>query len=85
MIHLFAIHDKKANSYRNPMAFPSMPEAVRQLTMAAKDTSKPNSLNLFSGDFALVRLGEFDEMTGKITIPNEPEHVCEFSDMIGAA
>jgi len=80
LIQLLAIYDKKARIYKNPWPVGSIPEAVRTLSLSLRQKQPGQQANLlaeFPDDYQVVRLGEFDEATGRIHIPATPEILFE--------
>ncbi|QXP08213.1 MAG: nonstructural protein [Arizlama microvirus] len=67
---LYAIHDKRAETYYNVMAMPTDAHAVRSFTQEVNREAPENMLNQYPDDFQIVKVGTFDEETGEIT----PEH-----------
>ncbi|QXP08319.1 MAG: nonstructural protein [Arizlama microvirus] len=80
MVHqVLVIHDKKAEMYGMPYYIQNETDAKRALMMAMQ---KPDSqLFIFSEDYKLLRLGTFNDETGKFTILDIPETVIELSEL----
>ena len=64
-LRLYTLHDSKANRFTHPMTMMNDGDAIRGFTTVL---NTPNtSYNLYPDDFTLFAIGEFDELTGKIT------------------
>jgi len=78
---LLCLYDKRARMYQRPFVSGSIPEAVRMLTHQMRQPStggQPNIIREFADDYQVFKLGEFEPLTGKITIPqNGPELLCD--------
>lgn len=63
---LFSIYDSKAQAYIHPFALQSAAHAVRQVSdILAGD--RPSPYSDYPEDFTLMEIGEWDQLTGKIT------------------
>lgn len=64
IVKLFSVYDVKAEVYNAPMPFKTNGEALRSFSdMASRSDTM---IGRHPGDFKLVVLGEFDDMTGVI-------------------
>lgn len=82
MLELLCIRDRRAGMFQRPFVSQSLPEAIRQLSIAVRKPTEGQPHNVvaeFPEDYDLMRLGNFDEMTGKVSIPPEPELICSIS------
>lgn len=70
---LFSILDKKAQIFMTPFFQTSEIFAQREV-MAAMQNSDI-SLNLFAEDYELFLLGEFDDVTAKMRMENQPKFI----------
>jgi len=79
MMQLLCVYDKKAMIYKNPWMAPSIPEAVRSLSLSIRksDHKAPNMFAEFPDDYQICRLAEYDEFSGKLTCPPTPEILFE--------
>lgn len=66
---IFAVRDNKASVYNRPFVEHNVISAVRAFTVGVN--SPETQLHQFPTDFELTQIGEFDDITGKIT-PTEP-------------
>lgn len=66
---IYSVRDSKAEAFLKPFFAQKDAIAIRWLTAAAQDPE--HEFNIHIEDYALYRLGEFDESTGEI-IPQDP-------------
>lgn len=70
---LFSVHDAKAAFYSQPFYARTSAEARRSFSDTVNADSDPNNLMAkHHADYTLFELGEFDPMTGKITVFDAP-------------
>lgn len=80
MLLMFAIRDSKVGAYMYEKFYRSRGEAIRSLTLAAKDAQ--SMLSMCPSDYALYEIGSFDDQSGKF-IPNDaPEFVVNAADLV---
>lgn len=77
----FSVFDRKAGSYGLPVFYASIAEAVRSLTVAVNDTASKSALALFSADFDLFDVGEWNYDAGII---NREEDTAKFIINLGS-
>lgn len=76
MIKIFALFDKKASEFTQPMYFPNKAVAYRYY-----DNMLNNPQNLYMrADLDLYYLGTYESVTGVIQPLDMPEYVCSFVD-----
>ena len=78
--NLYSIYDKKLERFNVPGFDDDDHTIMVSLQRAAKD--KTSFLYINADDLALYCLGEFDDKTGKITIPDAPRLVCDVSNIV---
>lgn len=61
---IFAIYDKKAEYFLQPMFSRNVSQMIRDLDQVVSD--EKSVLHRFPADFALYQLGDFDESSGVI-------------------
>jgi len=67
---VFAIFDIKANAYLQPFFLPTNGMAIRSFETACNDKSTQFSRHPM--DYTLFELGEFDEVTGRLSALQVP-------------
>lgn len=80
MHQFFCIYDKKVARYLRPYPATSVVEVQRQLEQLVKDPQ--SSLCLYPGDFAVYRVGEFDDNEGVFIHMPKPEFLMEVSSCL---
>lgn len=77
---IFAVYDKKAMVFFPPFTVENVVSAVRGL----EDTvnSPGNVINRYPDDFALYKLGEFDNVSGNFNLLEIKECVCECRQLV---
>ncbi len=78
-IDLYAIRDKVANSYHNPMTFPNAGSAARSFADELNRASADNMLYAHPDDFDMWLIGFYDNETGKIDPMENPQLVFQGS------
>lgn len=79
-MRIFAMYDKKAAAHHMPFYFHQKNEALRALQ---NDVNNNDGMyKKFPADFSIWILGEFDELTGKITAYEKPEFLEECVNLI---
>lgn len=71
----YSILDKKVGAYLRPVFAKSVVEVQRNLEQLVKD--KTSSLCLFPADFALYKVGSFDDVEGVFVVQTKPEFIAE--------
>jgi len=72
--------DKKVARYLRPYSATSVVEVQRQLEQLVKDPK--SSLCLYPGDFAVYRVGKFDDNEGVFLHMSKPEFIMEVSSCL---
>lgn len=70
-LHLFSIHDSKAEAFIQPYFAPTIAVGVRSFQTACNDDTCQFQQN--PGDYTLFELGTFDQDTCKFNILNSPK------------
>lgn len=76
----YCIFDKKTAGYMKPTFVKSPVEVNRNLEILVKD--KNSSLCLFPADFAIYKVGSFDDHEGKFVHQEKPEFYAEVVDFL---
>lgn len=69
-LHLFTIHDSKAESFLPPFYVPTVAVALRSFGSAANDPE--TKINQYPGDYTLFELGKFDQDTARFELLKTP-------------
>jgi len=80
MLIAYSIFDKKVGSYMRPAFAKSVIEVQRSIEQSVKD--KGSSLCLFPADFALYKVGSFDDEEGVFIFQSKPEFILEVVDYV---
>lgn len=78
---IFSVNDSKAEAYLPPIFFRTTAEALRAFESSCDDSN--SSFSKYPSDFTLVELGEYDELTAKITTHAQPrilQNAAEFKN-----
>jgi len=76
---MYSIKDLKVNYFLKPFPARNNAEALRMLEAAAND--KQGQIGKFAPDYALYRLGDYDDSTGR-TVAIDPTYVAGASDLV---
>jgi len=76
---VYSIFDKKAAIYSPPFYAPHDGIAMRNVSMAARNME--SQLGQYPSDFALYRLGKFDDQTGSF-LTGMPDFVIEVVSLL---
>lgn len=71
---IVVIEDKKAGSFENPVCMPNVVVANRYFNQLCSDPKSPFAK--WPEDFRLVKIADYDDMTGQIT-PHQPVIIIE--------
>lgn len=77
---IFAMYDKKVSIYRWLHPADNIPDAIRNLQKIV--TSQQGQITDYPEDYDLYHLGDFDEVTGKITVVNPPQYIISAINLI---
>jgi len=75
---VYSFHDSKVCVYHPPMVLLNDGEARRLAADCVADAQTPMARH--PADFRLVRLGEYDDNSGKLIPLAVPEFVCDLSE-----
>lgn len=78
---LLSIYDVRAELYAPPFTVKSVGEGLRAFSDLCSDKSTMPGRH--PGDFKLMRLGEFDDLTGNIISDERPVSLGTGSDYVG--
>jgi len=80
MMEAFAIKDKKTGFFLRPAFAQGVVAVTREITLMVR---KPDSsVAQFPGDFAIYRVGKFDEVEGVFVHQTAPEFIAEIVSFI---
>lgn len=65
-LKVFSVRDAKADFFMAPLVMRSRGEAIRMFT--ASVNTPDHVFSKFPADFSMVEIGEFDELTGQISM-----------------
>jgi hypothetical protein len=77
---IFAVYDEKAKAYGPPLTHPTTDVAVRSFTAACQN--EESFLSKFPSDYALYRIGYYDEVSACIEPFAEPQYVIRASEIV---
>ncbi len=77
---MFSIRDAKAEIFNPPFFKTTAGEAERDFHQAVNDPS--TMLNKYPTDYDLYYLGEYDDMSGKFSNLESPQHVIKAVQLI---
>lgn len=80
ILKLFSVFDVKADSYSPPFAAPTVGHAMRSFQQLAED--KNGLPGKYPGDFKLVELGTFNDVTGNLQAVEHPVSLGFASDFL---
>lgn len=82
-MNIYSIKDCKSGRFITPFAHQNDNTAKRELKLGINSKDKKVIYAAYPEDFQLFRLGQFDEVQGKIT--PEEDFVCNFTDLVDNA
>lgn len=82
IVKAFSLFDYKADIYMPPFYAGTLGQAVRSVVEAAAD--QRSTLGRYPQDFALMELGEFNDVTGELVSCNRQNH-GHVSQLLAAA
>lgn len=65
IMKMFAVYDSKAEAYLQPFFMPTKGQAIRAFQAAAN--KEGHDFNVYSADFTLFEIGEYDDSNGVVT------------------
>lgn len=77
---LFAIRDSKGEFYNTPFSKHTHGEAERDFKSLIND--EKSTLSKYPEDFDLYYLGEYDNLTGKISPTDSPQHIVKAVSLV---
>ena len=79
-LKIYSVFDDKAGAFDRPFFLQNDPMAIRSFSDAVAD--KTTGLSVHASDYKLYCLGEFDDVSGKLTSLREPLFLCNAIDFI---
>lgn len=79
IVMVVAVRDQKADQFGHPWYAQTIPMALRHFADAVQNSDPTNLWRNHPEDFALFKLGEFDQSTGEFTC-HKPQQLCIASD-----
>jgi len=80
LLEVFGIKDKKNGFFLRPAFSKGIVDVTREMEQIVK--KKDSTLALYPGDFALYRVGKFDEVEGLFLSMTAPEFIAEISAFV---
>lgn len=80
IMQMFSIFDVKAKAYTQPFFMPQKGQALRDFDGVVNNEQTP--VNKYPEDFSLYKLGEFDNISGKVVSLNQPEFLANAVDFV---
>ena len=77
---IFTVKEVKAEAYLHPFTTRATGEAIRSFSDEANN--KTSGIGAHPADYILFHLGEFDEISGKITLLDAPHALGNGSDFV---
>ena len=81
---IFAVLDAAAGTFANPWFVPHLGVAVRAFTDEVNRIDDSNNLNKHPQDFALYKIGTYDDVSGVIEPLSKPELVAQAASVKNA-
>ncbi len=81
MLQIFTVYDVKANAYLQPMYLNNEALAIRFVQTTLMDDT--HMFSKFPTDFVLYHIGEWDNVTCKTTLLEQPLEVAPLNALIG--
>ncbi len=82
ILEIYSVHDKKAKLFARPFFLQNVPVAMRALqSNVLKDTEMSQHVD----DYAVYRLGNYDESNGLLHAYDQPELISEMRAIKDAA
>lgn len=79
VVNVYAIHDKKAETYEQIFTLPNHAYAIRSFEEIVNRADTP--YNKFAEDFELTHLGTYDQENGKLSSMPLPAVLCQASEL----
>lgn len=81
-LKLYSLRDRKQNTFKAPATSANIAVLTRDLTEVINNNAE-SPLSKHSEDYELYEIGEFDEITGKITPSEHPDFILTLSELKG--
>lgn len=79
-LKVFCVHDVKAGAYLPPFVMPTTPMAVRWFSDLVREPKHAFAMN--PEDYTLFEIGEYDDMTGVITMRKDAQPLGRALDFV---
>jgi hypothetical protein len=80
LVHLVAVFDSATQAYMRPFHCQAVGQAMRSFLDEVNNASKESDLSRHPDDFALFKIGEFDDSSGLISSVG-PVLLCRAKDL----
>lgn len=80
--YLLALRDKKAEMFMSPFLVPTLAVAYRDIASEVARGGEGNQLALFSKDFDVYQLGNFDLESGELDTCGFPQRLCNVGALV---
>lgn len=77
---MYSVRDSKGETYSPPFLAKTPGEAERMFTNEVHNTQ--SQISKYPEDFDLYHLGTYDDVTGKITSLDSPQHVVKAVNLL---
>lgn len=77
---VFSLFDSKANAYIQPFFMAQKGQALRALDSIVNNPQ--TEVNKYPADFALYKLGEFDDVSGQLVSLKVPEFIANAIEFV---
>lgn len=81
-MQMLAIRDAKAEAYMQPFFAQSIGAAERSFGDLARDPKEPCGQH--PEDYAMFWLGEFDALTGMVSVKEQPVMICQAINLVAS-
>lgn len=79
-LEIFSMYDQRAGAFITPFFLPNLAMALRGIKSAAE--SETHMFHKHPNDFALYKLGSFDDSSAKLETLMQPEHIGLVSQIV---
>lgn len=77
---MYVLKDNKIGAFTQPFYVYTEEQVERDMMSIANDLSHPVGKNV--NDFALYKLGEYDDITGKHNLIDAPKHITNLAELV---
>lgn len=79
-VQMFTIYDKKMQIHQHP--FMAVNRATMMRTLSDSLARNDNMMSRFPSDYEVYLLGEYDELSGKMSPATEREFICNLEELV---